>query len=289
MQQGSVQVFLPHGYEGALYRQPYGREQPGLIQQVFGLPINIAIGESNQSLFEFSLAYAFLELAKKAIDLAGIPRTPKLGIVRKEGGDHEKLQLEEGVWSFGSPYRNPLTRLLASDQREGTISGLEANLKPELPFYFDIQDDKTVTNTGYYTKDQNLLIAWGTLEALLEKNPEIGKYLSLETALTKEPIVHIKGSNRTFIPEYNEQLQRFERDYWMMTQMYSLNPETQNLGHKDVVVAGCHDLGTRNAILALFSKGLMEEISKQVGGHPTFQVIGYTTPNEFELLEVIKF
>jgi len=292
----SVQIFYPLEYGLQSYKPQYkSPEHPLLIKELFGLPINIVIGESNQSLFEYSLAYSFSQLAKEAIDLSGIPKEPMLGIIKSgdRSEDDETVQFKESTWSFGSVHRNPLTRLLATNQRDGNIAGLDAGLRPDLPSYFDILDG-TVDNMGYYAyarDERDLLKGLDMMGAEIDQTPELGKYLSLEIELGSEPIVQIKSSNRTYMPEYDTTHKRFTKDYFMITQMYSLNPQAQAFGQKNVVVAGCHDLGTLTAMSLLLSgTNELKDISEKVDGGLPFQVIGSVDIHgRSQILDIVKF
>ncbi|MEK6950017.1 MAG: hypothetical protein AABX34_07375 [Nanoarchaeota archaeon] len=295
--EATVSIFDSRVYGGLKYKPLYGPDQTELIKRVFNLPVNIVIGNSEQSLFEYSFASLFSQLANETIKASGMPEIigkPRLLVVGS-GVQKGGVELEENTWSFGSPYRNLLTRFLTSYQSDVNVRSLDANLRPELPFYFHTLDQRVDTNGYYsYADDNGKLENWGNLERALEEaaiqEPEIKKYLSLETGTISEPIVHIQGSNRQFVPEYEPRSNRFTKDYFMITQMDSLNPKAQGLGRKNAVVAGCHDLGTLYAMAVLFDRELMERISKEVNLSPRFQVIGSATAyNEFSIQEVIKF
>jgi len=119
------------------------------------------------------------------------------------------------------------------------------------------------------------------------QNPEIK--LSLEIIVNNEPFAYIadEGRGSRLVPRYSEEGQRFTEDYFMIAQTPSIVPAARNLGQSDVVVAGCHDLGTWSAIGALFNEDLMKQLKKEVRGWRTFQAIGSATPNYTELREVI--
>lgn len=257
---------------------------------LFDVPLTIAIGKSEQSFVEYLFAFVFSqEIGQPAINLLGFDRKPQILLVGDEA--KEEHQPNEGLWSIGSPYRNPLTRLLASDQGGVQISGLDSSLRQPLPYSFAIKDD-TVESRGYYAlseRDDALKIFVENAAQTFNRDEKGATNLSLEDAVVQEPLVKIKGDNQHwFIPRYDSGLKSFTTDYFIIAQTDTVNPRAREFGQHDVIIAGCYDLGTWAAIKTLFDEELIDKIKKEVRGADSFQVIGRVSGPDIDLLEIIR-
>ncbi|MBI4014580.1 MAG: hypothetical protein HY365_01360 [Candidatus Aenigmarchaeota archaeon] len=252
-------------------------ENADRVSSLFGIPYNIAVGRGNQFPIEYGLANGVLQLAKKQLEVSGISSEPHIMII----GKGKRPTIMHTTWAIGNPHRNPLTNYLASDVESETAYGLTPS-RCELPYRFHVPKE-TLRTRGYLAYNEPDEPCHGLKDDIENSgsSPE-EKMIALKMYSTlrrkrEEPATTLIGHRGELVPEYYGgpgYLDRFTRDYWTIMRMPLHNEETRGMGQTFVVLAGCHDLGTLHAVLALYDRELLEEMD-HLRGHPSFQIVGY--------------
>lgn len=253
-------------------------ESADLTSSLFGIPYNIVVGSSNQLFFESGMAWNVKRLAEKQLETSGIKSQPQVVIL-----GNKPTELVYTTWAIGSPHRNPLTRFLVSDGKNWHY-GLDPALKLDLPYRFNVSD-VSLASRGYAAYSANPGEPFHGIEDdinSMSESPEDRRLLKRgyvnARRKRKEPATAITDPHGgILVPEYYSgpgYLDRFLRDYWMITRMPLPNPKSERYGQTCVVFSGCHDLGTLHAYMTMFDTGRLRELKKKLAGQPAFQIVG---------------
>jgi len=164
----------------------------------------------------------------------------------KEESSPIPLRLERNVLSFGSGISNAFSQFLMGKtdviEEHEELKGLSKDLVPDLPYTFNFRFDPR-------SKDMSLdeIRRW-------DKVPPLN--YSIES----------KSGGEVYIPSYDSGLKTYVKDYLMIVKCDSIHEKGRTVyGSKNLVVAGCHGIGTRAGKEVLKSEEELKKIHDEVG------------------------